>query len=507
MLRILATAAAVSLIIASGCSGPRGLATSPDETSLSTPAIPLEPPPSARREFRAAWIATVANIDWPTERGLREEAQKAELRRMLDQASSLGMNAVMFQVRPMADALYASDLEPWSIYLTGVQGQNPGYDPLTFAVEEAHARGIELHAWFNPFRAGHPTNDGPYDREHVSMRSPDWVVEYGSLLWLDPGEPSVRDHSLAVMMDVIRRYDVDGIHLDDYFYPYPANDSLGNPLDFPDDASWNRSGFTGDRADWRRENVNGFVSALYDSVKAARPEVKVGISPFGIWRPGHPEGVVGFDQFEGLYADARLWLREGWVDYFTPQLYWAVDSPGQPYGPLLDWWIGENALQRHIWPGNYASRVILEGNAFWEPDELVRQVQHTRLRAGASGNVHFSMKALMPGPGADEMLLDSVYAEPAIAPPTSWLGGATPAVPVALWEGSTLLLEPRRGGRPLVWHVREWDGHSWTVSVVPGIEARLEYDAPPLIVVVSAVSRLGLEGANAWAIRQVNAVE
>ncbi len=507
MLRIFATAAAISLLIASGCSGPGELIKPPRATTLATPAIPEEPPPSARREFRAAWIATVANIDWPTERGLAESEQKAELRRMLDQAASLGMNAVMFQVRPMADALYASSLEPWSIYLTGVQGQDPGYDPLAFAVKEAHDRGIELHAWFNPFRAGHPTNDGPYDSGHVTVSSPEWVLEYGSLLWLDPGIPAVGDHSLAVMLDVVRRYDVDGIHLDDYFYPYPANDSLGNPLDFPDGASWNSSGYTGKRADWRRENVNGFVSALYDSVKAVRPEVKVGISPFGIWRPGYPEGVVGFDQFEGLYADARLWLKEGWVDYFTPQLYWAMASPGQPYGPLLDWWIGENALQRHIWPGNYASRVILEGAAFWEPDELVRQVRHTRLTSGAGGNVHFSMKALMPGPGADVMLLDSVYSEPALPPPTTWLGGSTPGVPVVAWEGSTLLLEPRSEGRPLVWHVRDWDGLQWSIRVVPGSQRRLEYDEPPLIAVVSAVSRLGLEGANAWAIRQVVAVE
>jgi uncharacterized lipoprotein YddW (UPF0748 family) len=505
MLRNLATAAAVSLLIVSGCSGPGELVKPP--TSLVTPAIPEAAPPSARHEFRAAWIATVANIDWPTERGLTADEQQAELRRMLDQAVSLGMNAVMFQVRPMADALYASNLEPWSIYLTGVQGQDPGYDPLTFAVQEAHDRGIELHAWFNPFRAGHPTNDGPYDPGHVTERTPDWVLEYGNLLWLDPGIPAARDHSLAVMMDVIRRYDVDGIHLDDYFYPYPANDSLGNALDFPDDASWRESGFAGERADWRRANVDGFVSALYDSVKAARPEVKVGISPFGIWRPGHPEGVVGFDQYEGLYADARLWLREGWVDYFTPQLYWAIDSPGQPYGPLLDWWIGENTKQRHIWPGNYASRVILEGSAFWEPEELVRQVRHTRMTPGAGGNVHFSMKALMPGPGADVMLLDSVYAEPALPPPTTWLGGRTPGVPVLAWEGSTLLLEPRTEVGPLVWHVREWDGHQWSVRVVPGTVRRLEYDDATLIVVVSAVSRLGLEGANAWAIRQVRSVE
>lgn len=443
----------------------------------------------------------MANIDWPTEAGLDAETQKAQLRTMLDEAASLGLNAILFQVRPMADALYRSELEPWSSYLTGTQGQDPGYDPLEFAIDEAHRRGMELHAWFNPFRAGHPTSVGDYDPLHVSLSQPEWVVSYGNLLWLDPGIPEAQAHSLEVMLDVVRRYDVDGIHLDDYFYPYPTNDSVGQPMPFPDDPSWAKSGFPGDRSDWRRDNVNRFVQTLYDSVKAERSEVKVGISPFGIWRPGHPEGIVGFDQYEGLYADARLWLQKGWVDYFTPQLYWALESAGQPYGPLLAWWADQNNLGRHLWPGNYASRIILEGSAYWEPDELVRQVQHTRGFSRSTGNVHFSMKALMPGIGANTLLRDSVYGEPALPPATEWLGGATPAVPLALWVDHELQLDPRESGLPLVWHIREWDGADWRIRLVPGTDRVLSYATPPSVLVVSAVSALGLEGPDAWLFR------
>jgi len=456
------------------------------------------------REFRGAWIATVDNIDWPSEPGLEPSRQRDELRELIDQAAELNLNALVFQVRPIADAVYESDLEPASWYVSGEQGRGPGWDPLAFAVDEAHRLGLELHAWFNPFRAGHPTMLGVYDSSHVSVAHPDWVVRYGEQMWLDPGNPDARAWSLAVIEDVVRRYDVDGVHLDDYFYPYPINDTAGR-VAFPDTASWRvatASGVTATRSDWRRSNVDAFVRDMYSRVKAAKPWVKVGISPFGIWRPGYPEGVVGFDQYDELYADARLWLTEGWLDYFTPQLYWPVDSPGQPYGPLLAWWTAQNTAGRHVWPGNFTSRVILDGSRHWEADEIVRQVRITRAQPGADGNVHFSMKALMPGRGADSLFAAELYADPALVPATSWLGGEIPGAPVAavepLGDRYVLHLRPGEGGKPFLWHVRVFRGDEWSIDLIPSWRRTLDLGpVPPREVVVTGVNRLGQEGADA----------
>ncbi len=454
------------------------------------------------REFRGIWVATVDNIDWPSEPGLPAAEQRDQLLAILDQASALRMNAIIFQVRPIADAVYESDLEPASWYVSGEQGKSPGWDPLAFAVEEAHRRGLELHAWFNPFRAGHPTMKGEVDSSHVSIRHPDWVLHYGEQVWIDPGVPDASAWSLAVIEDVVRRYDVDGVHLDDYFYPYPVSDSARRRVPFPDSTSRRRAqeaGMTLSLADWRRSNVDAFVERLYDLVKGAKPWVKVGISPFGIWRPGYPEGVVGFDQYEEIYADARRWLREGWLDYFTPQLYWPVDSPGQPYAPLLDWWAGENVAGRHLWPGNFTSRVVLEGNAHWDAEEIVRQVRITRDRAGATGNVHFSMRALEPGPGADSLFALELYRDPALVPETDWLGGAPPGAPTAtvsaLGDRHVLHLKPGQGSAPFVWHVRVLRGETWTVDLVPSWKRAVDLGSDGAReVVVSAVNRLGQEG-------------
>lgn len=375
-----------------GCGSVRPFTGADAEDEEALPPVP--------REFRAAWIATVANIDWPSEPGLPVEAQKAELRAMLDQAAALNFNAIIFQVRPHADALYDSEYEPWSYYLTGAQGRppEPFYDPLAFAVDEAHERGLELHAWFNPFRAGHPADTSALAPNHIRRTHSELVVEFGDYLWLDPGMPETRAHSHRVIMDVVERYDVDGIHFDDYFYPYPSYDG---GADFPDTTSWRRAQQADpalDRDDWRRENVNRLIEGLYRDIKATKPHVKFGISPFGIWRPGYPVRTTGFDAHDALYADARTWLEEGWVDYFTPQLYYGMDQTGQPYSVMLRWWIAQNAHDRHIWPGNYTSRVRQSGARGWSDRELIGQIYATRAQPGASGNVHFSMKALMPVP-------------------------------------------------------------------------------------------------------------
>jgi uncharacterized lipoprotein YddW (UPF0748 family) len=378
---------------------------------LAVTLLAIADPP--KPEFRGAWIATVANIDWPSRPGLPADAQRAELVALLDRCKDIHLNAVVFQVRPMCDAQYESELEPWSSFLTGTQGKSPGYDPLAFAVAEAHKRGLELHAWFNPYRAWQPSAKGEPAANHLVKTRPDLAKKYGKHHWLNPTHPEVQRHSLAVMLDVVRRYDVDGVHMDDYFYPYAELDENKKEIPFPDDDTWaeyQEAGGQLARDDWRRDAVNRFVKQLYEETHKAKPWVKVGVSPFGIWRPGHPAGVQGFDQYAKLYADARLWLREGWVDYFTPQLYWPIQPEKQSYPKLLAWWAGENPKGRHLWIGNS----LRHG-----PDELVAQVKLTR-DLGAGGNVFFSMKGLK-GPKGDA--LKALYAGPAPIPATPWLAG------------------------------------------------------------------------------------
>jgi len=295
------------------------------EVAVSEPVPPL-PVTDLPREFRGVWVASVGNIDWPSRPGLPVEQQQAELIRILDTAVALGLNAVIFQVRPAADALYVSPLEPWSEYLTGTMGQPPQplYDPLEFAIREAHLRGLELHAWFNPYRARHPSGRSPISPDHLSRTRPDLVKRYGTHLWMDPGEPEVQDRTVEVIVDVVRRYDIDGVHIDDYFYPYQERNRSGRLIAFPDDESYRRYRAVGGdlpRDDWRRENVNTLVARLYREIKEAKRWVKFGISPFGIWRPGYPPSVQGLDAYGTFFAEARKWLANGCVDYFSPQLY------------------------------------------------------------------------------------------------------------------------------------------------------------------------------------------
>jgi uncharacterized lipoprotein YddW (UPF0748 family) len=379
--------------------------------ALVVPTVAAEP----KAEFRGVWVATVANIDWPSKPGLSIDEQKAELIALFDRCVALNLNAVVFQVRPMCDALYESPYEPWSGFLSGTPGQHPGYDPLAFAIKAAHARKLELHAWINPYRAWHPSAKGAVPADHMVKARPDLAKKYGKHYWLNPTSTEVQLHSLAVVHDIVSRYDIDGIHMDDYFYPYPELDDRKQEIPFPDDDTWARyqaRGGTLSRDDWRRDAVNWFVKTMSAEVHRAKPWVKVGISPFGIWKPGHPDGIVGFNQHEKLYADARLWLREGWVDYFTPQLYWAIEPEKQSYPKLLDWWANENVKGRHLWIGNGTYRHPAE--------EIRNQIELTRKVKHATGNIHFSMKSLQGEMG--DALRKSVYMEPAAIPEMPWLG-------------------------------------------------------------------------------------
>ncbi len=417
------------------------------------------------------WVATVSNIDWPSKPGLPAEKQKAELLAILDKAAALKLNAVIFQVRPMADALYESKLEPWSEYLSGALGKGPGYDPLAFAVAEAHKRGLELHAWFNPYRARHPSAKSDAPADHITKSRPDLAKPYGKHHWMNPTHADVQNHSLAVILDVVKRYDIDGVHIDDYFYPYKELDADKKPIPFPDDDTWTAYQNAGGklaRDDWRRAAVNSFVKRMYEETKKLKSWVKVGISPFGIWRPGHPAGIAGLDQFAELYADAKLWFNEGWVDYFTPQLYWPIGQEKQSFPKLLEWWAGENTKKRHLWPGLYTSRVT-GAEKGWLAKEVSDQIALTRKRKDTTGAVHFSMKALLNNPGGIADELAKVYAEPALVPETPWLAeGKPPAKPevTATTAGGrpvfTVKAQPP-GARFVVVRV-EQDG-TWTTTV------------------------------------------
>ncbi|MGE3175452.1 MAG: glycoside hydrolase family 10 protein [Planctomycetota bacterium] len=392
-------------------------------------ALPM-PPPLPHREFRAAWVATVDNIDWPSRKGLPTAAARAELLALVDEASALGLNALVFQVRPSADAFYRSEREPWSEWLCGAQGQapQPAWDPLAELLDYAHLQGLEVHAWFNPFRARHPAAKSPDAAEHVLRRMPDACVTYGSYRWMDPGDPRAADWSLAVIADVVARYDVDGIHLDDYFYPYPEK---GAP--FPDEGSYRgyrQGGGTLARADWRRANIDAFVWRLQRDTHQQKAWVKVGISPFGIARPGVPRGIqAGIDQYEELAADVLGWLQRGEVDYLAPQLYWPIDQEPQSYAVLLPWWCGQNTARRHLWPGLSAGRA-LAAKAPWRADELGQQIEMTRAQTATSpGHVLFSWRALRAGSPQRDALraqLRAVYREAAVVPASPWLDEDAP---------------------------------------------------------------------------------
>ncbi|HEV2150402.1 MAG TPA: family 10 glycosylhydrolase [Longimicrobiaceae bacterium] len=489
-------------VLASACSrNPRALA-GPDPSD--------DGPPPIAREFRGVWVASVANIDWPSRPGLPVAQQQAELLAMLDRAKALGLNAVILQVRPAADALYRSELEPWSEYLTGEQGRAPEplYDPLELAVTEAHRRGLELHAWFNPYRARHPSATGPEAASHIARARPELVKRYGGFLWMDPGEPEVQERTVQVMLDVVRRYDVDGIHIDDYFYPYPVRDSAGAIVPFPDEPSWRRyveAGGRLERDDWRRQNVDELVERLYREIKREKPWVKFGISPFGIWRPGHPEQIrTGFDQYGQIYADARRWWLEGWMDYFAPQLYWPIAQTPQSYPVLLRWWAERNARGRHLWPGNFTSRVAYGDRPFWPAEEILGQVYVTRGHPGATGNVHFSMRVLMQDPDSLATLLATqAYREPALVPASPWLYAGAPGRPgVEARRGAggvELTLEPAGSVGPTWWAVRSRFGTGWRREVLPGWMRThaVSADSTGAVaeeVVVSAVDRVGNEG-------------
>ncbi len=457
-----------------------------------------QPLPEPDREFRAAWIATVDNIDFPSKKGLPQDEQRRELLAAITLAKKLHLNALIFQVRPMADAVYRSNIEPWSEFLTGAMGKPQSFDPLEFLVAEAHKRGILVHAWFNPYRAYHPAAK-TVSEGHVSKTHPEIVRQYGRHLWLDPTDEAGQLHSLNVIKDVVRRYDIDGVHFDDYFYPYIEQDSAGKDISFPDDKNWQayqtKGGKLG-RSDWRRMHVNNFVAMVGREVKRIKPRLMYGVSPFGIWRPMPDLGIQGFDAYEGLYADSKKWLQEGIVDYFVPQLYWETARREQSYPVLLDWWRSQNTKRRHIWPGLAAYRI--GNNSNWTAKELTDQIVLTRKAATTRGAVFFSFRSLQKDlGGVQQALIDGPYKQDALIPISPWIKvprPVSPRVSVLRGDGSVkaTLLE-RGGSRAFRFVVYAKDKNGWSTSVVPASQRSITLSADRGIsqILVKSVDRLG----------------
>ena len=374
-------------------------------------------------EFRGVWIATVDNIDWP-QRGMHTVySQKMEFIRQLDMHQRNGMNAVVVQVRPAADAFYPSSLEPWSEWLTGRQGRSPSpyYDPLQFMIEETHKRGMEFHAWLNPYRANYDIRHASIAVNHITKLHPEWFLTYGGKKYFDPGNKKAQQHVISVVRDIVKRYNVDAIHMDDYFYPYRITNK-----EFPDHASYKRSGSKLSKGDWRRSNVDSIIKALNTAIKAEKPYCKFGISPFGVWRnkDADPEGSntqAGQTNYDDLYANILLWLQEGWVDYVAPQLYWEIGHKLADFQELIDWW-SRHSYGRHVYIGHGIYRAGEKNPAWKNPNELPNQLKLLRETPNVKGSIYFSSTSFDRNPnGWNDSLRNNYYKYPATIPEMDWL--------------------------------------------------------------------------------------
>lgn len=389
---------------------------------------------SQKREFRAVWVAHVTNIDFPTSRNLTPQAQRTEFINLLEAHRRSGINAIVVQIRSSCDAIYPA-AEPWSEWLTGRQGvaPNPLYDPLAFMIEEARKRGMEFHAWFNPYRAVVSTTTSNIADTHISKTKPEWIQTYGALQVLDPGLLEVRDYVTRMVMNVVRQYDIDGVHFDDYFYPYPQTG-----LTFNDERTFTQfpRGFT-NRNDWRRSNIDLLIKAVSDSIKAVKPLVKFGISPFGIWKnqASDPLGsnTRGLQSFSDIYADSRKWLQEGWIDYVAPQLYWNIGLSVADYAILVPWW-ARNAFGKHVYIGQGAYRIGSSTEAAWlMPTQMPNQIRLNRTFNEVQGSIFFSSKSLTSNLGGfQDSMRVNLYKNPALPPTMAWKDATPPLPPTSL---------------------------------------------------------------------------
>lgn len=444
-----------------------------------------EKTPPFPREFRAAWIACIYNIDWPSKPGLSANTQKQQLIKILDEAARLKLNAIIFQVRPNADATYYSSIEPYSSWLSGTMGKSSGYDPLSFCIQQAHARGIEVHAWFNPFRAL-PNKSMYASSQHVSKKYPKYVKSFRNYKWMFPSNSRAQNYTLEVIADVVRRYDIDGVHIDDYFYPYPELGKNGiEKSRFPDGLSNSQ----------RRQHINTFVQKMYKMIKSQKPHVRVGISPFGIWKPGVPTGIeASLNAYEHIAADSKKWLQKGWCDYLSPQLYWRISPRKQSFSHLLNWWRAQGS--RPVWPGIATSRINSKDDPGRPSSEIVNQVKLSRtIGKNWVGHVHWSMDALMKNRGGiSSQLKKSLYSNYALVPPMPWLSQSAPLAPriSAKTNGSQTTVSWNSVPKASKYTVQARYGKTWYAMYV-GSSGSNSVSLPkaPDAIAVTAINRFG----------------
>ena len=390
-------------------------------------------------EFRGVWVATVDNIDFPSTKLLSTEAQKAEFISLLEMHKRNGMNALIVQIRPATDAFYPSDYEPWSEFLTGKQGKPPVpyYDPLEFMISETHKRGMEFHAWMNPYRAVFSLGRSSVSPTHITRIHPEWFIDYGSKKNFDPGNKEAQKFVTDVVRDVVHRYNVDAIHFDDYFYPYRIAGK-----EFNDAASFKLNGNGLDKDAWRRSNVDSIIVMLSKAIKEENPYCQFGISPFGVWRniDKDPEGSntkAGVTNYDDLYADILLWLKMKWIDYVVPQLYWEFSRKGVEFDVLSKWW-ADHAYGRQMYIGHGIYRAMEPRSYAWKnAKELPNQIKRIREFSTIQGSVYFSSKSFANNPnGWSDSLRNNYYKYPAIPPPMPWIDATIPQRPILLYDSS-----------------------------------------------------------------------
>ncbi len=401
-------------------------------------------------EFRGVWVASVENIDWPSKKDLSVADQKAEFIHLLDMHQRNGMNVMVVQIRPAADALYASKVEPWSEYLTGTQGvaPSPYYDPLEFMITETHKRGMEFHAWLNPYRAVFNLTKSSIASNHLTKTHPEWFLVYGDKKYFNPGLPEVREHTAKVVKDLVSRYDIDGIHMDDYFYPYRITGK-----EFPDEKDFEKYGNGLNKEDWRRSNCDSIILLIHNIIGNINPRIKFGISPFGVWRnkekdPMGSDTKAGQTNYDDLYADILLWLQKGWIDYVVPQLYWERGFKVADYDVLLDWW-NKHTYGRQLYIGQAIYRA--GSNAAWKsPDELPKQIQELRSYPTTQGSVYFSSKSFERNPnGWADSLRNNYYRYPALVPPMPWIDNSVPSQPLVEKQANNLIKLVYKGDKKI----------------------------------------------------------